>query len=123
MDYLCIGSNGFAQVGDPEYFEKNKSEMRVLMEYLQSNHPIPDEFWHMCDYRVKWFTHDFGRYSEIVMIYDDYTLNQWDENDTEKFDRFWNWFNEIEAVDLETDSLTIQIKTIYFTSIKLKDTG
>ncbi|MGM0609372.1 MAG: hypothetical protein ACQESP_13260, partial [Candidatus Muiribacteriota bacterium] len=66
---------------------------------------------------------DFGRYSEIVLIYDDYTLNQWDENDPEKFNRFWDWFNDVEGVDLETDSLTIQIKTIYFTSIKLKDTG
>ena len=113
MDYLVIGSNGFAQVGDPEYFEKNKTEMQVLSKYLITNYPIPDEFWHMCDYRIKWFTHDFGRYSELVLIYNDYNLNQWGENDPEKFNRFWDWFNEIEGVDLETDVLTKAIKSLY----------
>ena len=113
MDYLVIGSNGFAQVGDPEYFEKNKVEMKVLLEYLENNYPRPDEFWHMCNYRIKWFPHDFGLYSEIVLIYDDYILNQWDEDNPEKFNRFWNWFNEIEAVDLETEALTETIKSLY----------
>ena len=88
MDYLVIGSNGFAQVGRPDFYEKNRIEMRVLLEYLQINYPIPEEFWHMCEYLVKWFDHDFGRYSEIVLVYDDYILNQWDEDDPEKFDRF-----------------------------------
>ena len=88
MDYLVIGSNGFASVGRPDFYEKNKIEMRVLMEYLKSNYPIPEEFWHMCEYRVKWFTHDFGSYSEIVLVYNDYILNQWDENDK------WTKFGE-----------------------------
>ena len=119
MDYLVVGSNGFAQVGDPEYFEKNKVEMKVLLEYIENNHSTPDEFSHMCDYRVKWFTHDFGRYSEIVLIYDDYILNQWDENDPEKFNRFWSWFNDVERVDLETDTLTVAIKHLYYEERKL----
>jgi hypothetical protein len=118
MDYLVVGSNGFAQVGDPEYFEKNKTEMKVLSEYLENNHPIPEEFWHMCEYRVKWFTHDFGRYSEIVLVYDDYILNQWDENDPDKFNRFWDWFNKVEGVDLETEALTNVIKTSYANAMK-----
>jgi len=113
MDYLVIGSNGFAQVGDPEYFEKNKVEMRVLMEHLKNNHLISEEFWHMCDYRVKWFTHDFGRYSEIVLIYDDYILNQWNEDNSDKFNRFWDWFNDIEAIDLESDYLNKAIEASY----------
>ena len=113
MDYLVIGSNGFAQVGDPEYFEKNKTEMKVLLEYLQNSHPIPEEFWHMCEYRVKWFTHDFGNYSEIVLIYDNYILNQWDEDNPEKLNRFWDWFNEIEGVDLEAESITTSIRNKY----------
>ena len=105
MDYLVIGSNGFAQVGRPDFHEQNRIEMRVLLEYLQNNYPIPEECWHMCEYCVKWFDHDFGRYSEVVLVYDDYILNQWDEEDPEKFDRFWNWFNEVEGVDMESDSL------------------
>jgi uncharacterized protein YqeY len=38
MDYLTIGSNGFAQVGRPDFYEKNKIEMRVLMQYLVENY-------------------------------------------------------------------------------------
>ena len=121
MDYLCIGSNGFAQVGSPDFFEKNKVEMRILLEFLQNRYPIPEEFWHMCEYRVKWFTHDFGNYCEIVLIYDDYILNQWDENDPEKFNRFWNWFNVIEGVDLETEAITRELQNSYSETIKAAD--
>ena len=71
MDYLVIGSNGFGQVGDPEFLVKNHVEMRVLLQYLKDNYPIPEEFSFMCYYKVKWFSHDFGMYSEIVLIYDD----------------------------------------------------
>jgi hypothetical protein len=113
MDYLVIGSNGFAQVGDPEYFEKNKAEMKVLLEYLKKKFPLPEEFSHMCDYRVKWFSHDFGRYSEIVLIYDDYILSQWDEDNLDKFNRFRDWFNGIEAIDLESDYLNKAIEARY----------
>ena len=113
MDYLVIGSNGFAQVGDPEYFKKNKIEMKVLMGYLENNYPIPEEFWHICDYRLKWFSHDFGRYSEIVLIYDDYILNQYEKDNPEKFGRFWNWFNIIESVNLESDYLNNKISKTY----------
>ena len=83
------------------------------MEFLRNNYPIPEEFWHMCEYRVKWFTHDFGNYSEIVLMYDDRILNQWDENDPEKFDRFWDWFNEVECVDMETESINSAILQEY----------
>ena len=113
MDYLVIGSNGFAQVGNPDFHEKNRIEMRVLMEYMKTNFPIPDEFCFMCDYRIKWFIHDFGRYSEIVVVYDNYILNQWDEDDSDKFNKFWNWFNDIESVNLESDFLNKVILNRY----------
>lgn len=121
MDYLVIESNGFTEVGRPDFYEKNKLEMRVLIEFLQNNCPIPKEFWHMCEYRIKWFTLDFGRYSEIVLVYDDYILNQWDENDPEKFNRFWAWFNKVEGVDLESESLTSAIDASYANSFKAKN--
>ena len=117
MDYLTIGSNGFAQVGRPDFLGKNKIEMRVLMQYLVGNYPVPDEFSYMCYYKVKWFNHDFGRYSEIVLVYDDYILDQWEEDDPEKFDRFWNWFNDIESVNLESDYLNNEIRARYQTHL------
>jgi hypothetical protein len=123
MDYLNIGSNGFAHVGWPDFFEKNRIEMRVLLERLKNNYPIPEEFWHMCEYRVKWFSHDFGRYSEIVLVYDDYILNQWEDDNPDKFNRFWDWFIEVEGVDLETELITSSIEKMYLQSKKLKNTG
>ena len=33
MDYLVLGSNGFAQVGDPDYFVKSKIEFRILLDF------------------------------------------------------------------------------------------
>ena len=117
MDYLTIGSNGFAQVGRPDFSEKNRIEMRVLMQYIAENYPVPDEFAFMGRYKVKWFSHDFGMYSEIVFIYDDSLLYQWEEDDPEKFDRFWNWFNDIESVNLESDYLNNEIRARYQTHL------
>lgn len=119
MDYLYIGSNGFAQLGDCDYYEKNRVEMKVLLNFLKNNHPIPEEFTHMCNYKIKWFNHDFGMYSEIVLIYNDSLLYLWEESDPDKFNRFWEWFNDIESVDLETDYLNDEIKFRYhLTEIK-----
>jgi hypothetical protein len=123
MDYLYIGSNGFAQVGNSEFFEKNEIEMKFLLEYLQINHTIPEEFTTICWYKEKWFRHDFGDYSEIVLIYKDRILEEWEESDPDKFDRFWEWFNEIESVNLESDLITKSIEKLYLDSIMLKNTG
>ena len=123
MDYLYIGSNGFAQVGSPDFSEKNKIEMKTLMEYLGNNHPIPEEFNTMCWYKEKWFKHDFGDYSEIVLIYQDRILEDWEETIPDKYDRFWNWFNEIESVNLESEIITRNIEAKYLESLKLRETG
>lgn len=113
MDYLVIGSNGFAQVGQADFHRKNKAEMAVLMNYLETCNPVPEEFSTVCWYRVKWFRHDFGDYSEIVLVYDDQLVSQWEESDPEKFDKFWDWFNLIESLDLESDALTVEIESRY----------
>jgi len=123
MDYLVIGSNGFAQVGSPEYLMKNQIEMRVLFEHLTNNFPIPDELSNICKYKVKWFQHDFGSYSEIVLVYNDSILEDWKDEELSIFDRFWDWFNTVESVDLESKELTQSIKNKYLASIKLKNTG
>ena len=88
--------------------------MSVLMEYLNTNFPIPEEFSNMCCYRVKWYSHDFGSYSEIVLVYNDRLAEQWEENDPEKADRFWEWFNMVEAVNLESEALLREIESCYF---------
>ena len=114
MDYLVVGSNGFAQVSDPDYFTKAKIELRILLDFLQTNYPVPDEFASKAYYYIKAFNHDFGTYHEVVVIFDDLYLSTLEdselESDNELFDKFWDWFNLVELVDLESEELTGQIR-------------
>ena len=121
MDYLVLGSNGFAQMGDSAFYKKLKIEMRVLLEYFHSSFPIPQKFKSLAYYSAKTFHHDFGDYQEIVLWYDRSNLDSLGEfeieSDIEFFDVFWSWFRVIESADLEPDQLTNQIKEAYFKSV------
>jgi len=121
MDYLVLGSNGFAQVGDPDYFAKNKIELRIILDFLKENYPIPELFISLAYYSIKAFPHDFGTYYEIVLIYDDCKLSGWEsselESEIELFDQFWDWFNSAEESDLESVELTNKIKGAYLQTI------
>ena len=121
MDYLVIGSNGFAQMGDSAFYNKQKIEKRVLMDFFHSNFPIPQKFKTLVNYSAKTFHHDFGDYQEIVLWYQREYFDSLEESevetDQEMFDLFWSWFKVIESVDLETEELTDQIKAAYFKSI------
>ena len=117
MDYLVVGSNGFAQVGDPDYFTKAKIELRIVHEFLHANYPVPDELASRAYYYIKAFNHDFGTYHELVIIFDDNYLSTLEESELESdndlFDKFWEWFNSVESVDLESEELTGQIQLAY----------
>jgi hypothetical protein len=121
MDYLVLGSNGFAQMGDSAFYKKLKIEMRVLLDYFQSNFPIPQKFKTMAYYSVKTFPHDFGDYQEIVLWYDRDCIDSLEESEDEaeqaKHELFWTWFRVIESANLESDELTTQIKDVYFKSV------
>jgi len=123
MDYLVLGSNGFAQVGDPDYFAKNKIELRILLDFLKGNYPIPEPFINMAFYSIKAFHHDFGTYYEIVLIYDDCKLSGWESSEldleNEFFDKFWDWFNTAEAADMESVEITDEIKEAYSKTIEV----
>jgi hypothetical protein len=121
MDYLVLGSNGFAQMGDSAFCEKLKIEMRVLLNYFRNNFPIPQKFKTISYYSIKTFHHDFGDYQEIVLWYNRSYLDSLEgseiESDNEIFEVFWSWFRVIESADLESDQLTDQIKDAYFKSV------
>lgn len=124
MDYLVVGSNGFAQVGDPDYFTKAKIELRILHEFLQANYPVPEEFASKTYYCIKAFNHDFGNYHEVVVIFDDQYLSTLEDSelepDTALFDKFWNWFNFVESVDLESEELSGQIRHAYLNTLDIE---
>jgi hypothetical protein len=121
MDYLVIGSNGFAQMGDSAFYNKQKIEMRVLLDFFHANFAIPQKYKTLAYYSVKTFHHDFGDYQEIVLWHDREYFDSLEESeveaDQEMYDLFWSWFKVIESVDLETEELTDQIKAAYFKSI------
>lgn len=123
MDYLNVGANGFAQVGDPDYFNKNKIEMNFLLELIRSRFPVPEELTGLCCYfMVKAFPHDFGTYHEIVLVYDDSKIEEWESSEdvvlNELHDSFWNWFNIVESFDLENKEITEKIKKLYIDSLE-----
>jgi hypothetical protein len=138
MDYLNVGANGFAQVGDQNYFAKNKVEMKHLLELIRDKFPIPEQLKMLCRFAVKAFPHDFGTYHEIVLHFDDDAIGDgYDEDDVFSniseeelkncidnnlvlpqppltlHDIFWDWFHEVEAFNLETEEITEEIKAKY----------
>ena len=122
MDYLNVGANGFAQVGDPDYYSKNTIEMNYLLELVKSKFPVPEELSSLdCFFSIKSFPHDFGTYHEIVLFYDDTLIDEWEYSEDESLadlqDKFWDWFHTVEAFDLESKEITEQIKKLYLESL------
>ncbi|RLG67554.1 MAG: hypothetical protein DRO11_09995 [Methanobacteriota archaeon] len=71
FDYIEIGpapaDESCAQVGDPDYSEKALKECRRFIKLIRSKlGPEPEG----AELRVKSFSHDFGRYYEVVCYYD-----------------------------------------------------
>jgi len=121
MDYLVLGSNGYAQMGDSSFYEKLQIEMRVLLDYFHSSFPIPQKFKSLAYYSAKTFHHASGDYQEIVLWYDREYVDSLEESEIESenevHDVFWSWYRVIESADLESEELTDQIKEAYFKSV------
>lgn len=112
IDFLYIGSNGFAQVGDPLYHEKDLAERRVIFQILEENKElhIPDEFSAVAEFSWRGQHHDFGVYHDLNVKYNDTVVSRWEdselEEDNAKHDRFYEWINLLESFDFETPEIT-----------------
>jgi hypothetical protein len=121
MDYLVIGSNGFAKAGDPDVDKKEQIELKFLFYYFNAFLPVPEEFKDICRYEIKWFRGcRSDKYSELVLVYNDMLVEDWacDSNYHEQFDRFWAWCNKIESINLQSDEITKGIEKVYLESVK-----
>jgi hypothetical protein len=120
-DYINIGSNGFAQVGRPNYSRKSSAEMAIILPHIEKLHPVPEEFRAVASITVKGFEHEFGRYHEVVIMYNRDEVDDWEdsihEDDNDKHDRFYAWVNACEGVELESPELTELIEAEYLQSI------
>lgn len=136
IDYATIGSIGFAQFGTENYYAAQIIERKVLEKIIKSEQfQIPDKYKHFCSFIVKRFPYEDGSYYEIVLIYDKEQIQKWEDEyeqkledlgienwelvsdfsnipDNEK-DLFWDFINEIQAIDLETEELKNQCKKLY----------
>ena len=121
MDYLVLGNNGFAKIGNKDYFQKKEIEMDVLLEFLMNNFPIPEEFSDTSNYKIKQFEFEGSIYCEIIFAYDDRIIEKWNDNKPDKFDRFWwDFYVIVESIDLKTEELTERIKNRYLESINVR---
>lgn len=102
MDFICLGSNGFAQVGQDDYREKARVELVALRQYAVSVNPVPEELHGIAAYHIKEFMHDFGSYLELVIVYDDLQLDELATSNPARLHRFWEWANEAESLDMES---------------------
>ena len=72
-DYISLGSAPYdedcAQVGSPDYEHRAKLECRRYKRQLERDFPIPDGI--NAEYSIKRFSHDFGSYYEVAIVYNE----------------------------------------------------
>lgn len=116
-DYLSIGSSGFAQFGTDTYYIKAKIECAILMPYIKKTHPIPEEFKDICSYSWKRNPYEGDSYYDVAIYYNCEWVESWaDSDDPElnaKHDRFWEWANQAECIDLEVPELIERMNELY----------
>lgn len=95
-DYLNIGptpcGEDCAQLGQDNFEKQASIEMNAFVNQLYRQFPEAESKG--VTFAKKWFNHDFGRYGEVVAIYDDSDEDALNyaimvENDTPEF-----WDNE-----------------------------
>lgn len=122
MDYIHIGAIGFAQLAMPNYYEKRRIEKQIIRELLEREKAfiIPKEFQHMCYLTIKKFPYEYDSYDELVLMYSETVLNDWENEDvdllTTKADSFWEFANGLERYDLETEELMERCQALFHKS-------
>jgi len=56
----------------------------------------------------------------ILPFNDDRLVKSWEDDDPDKYDRFWDWSNGIESVNLESDAKTEALRLKYVESVEDK---
>lgn len=71
MNYITIGSTPHdepcTQLGDPDYNQKARAECQRFLEQIGRHYPEPANGYLV----IKSFSHDFGKYFEVVARFDE----------------------------------------------------
>lgn len=106
IEKISLGSTGFAQVGDPDYYDKQRVEGSYLLRTLREAFK---EKLAKFNASLHWVAnpHDFGTYHdlEIWCNIDAFPEDQQDE--------VWDFINEMEGIDWENPELYTAIKEEY----------
>ena len=132
LDYVTIGSIGFAQLGELHYFEKRKIEKEIIREVIAENElfKIPEEFRLICIFFIKCFPYEYDSYDELVIVYDRNVIDEWEDEDVSetydnddpnfinekepnKFNKFWEFVNKCEEFDWESEDLMEKCQKLY----------
>lgn len=110
MNMETIGSNGFAQAGQPLYDEKQEIEGEVLKKILLEKYPKPEILNYICF--LSWHK---NLYDAPVFYYYDLVVKFHDEveDDEELCEQMWDWINDLQSIDLENIEITAKIRKAY----------
>jgi len=103
LNYVVLGSNGFAQTTDDDYDKKSQFELNYLLSLLSEKYPIPENL--PIKYEIKNFPYDNTSYNEIVISYPE----ELDDDD----DDMWDFIDDVESFDLEDDEISDYLKENY----------
>ena len=106
MDYIEIGctpaEEDCAQVGKEGYAKQARAECRRFVEGIKKFFGKPPA---LADVRIKSFTHDFGSYFEVVVVFDEddekaanyaylveeFVPGTWEELEEKTFEEVWEY--------------------------------
>jgi len=120
MEYITIGSIGFAQICTPDYFAKEQIEVIVLQQIIdiELTPIIPKRFKERCDFYIETSYHELGSYEEIVLAYDNRFLDKFND----KFMMLVNLFeNQTKTAFENAIDNNLTNNKFYKTAIKIID--
>lgn len=115
---LTLGSIGFAQLGRDDYYEKRQIEKKVLAELLGTP-TFENKFPDLCRIKIVKEPYEYESYDEVVIVYNSDKLDRLEDSDEERFNEFWEWANELEGFDFESEELMDKCEKLYAQEYKL----
>lgn len=115
MQTFYIGSIGFAQLGQNDYFERMKVEREIMFRHLNAHLMPPEEFRQTVQYKWAKNPHDLGTYYDLQILYPESHEYEVEENDDNmhRWDRLVTWMQKVESYDWEGEEIEEECRKLY----------